>query len=75
MHEVVRIDGGILDADEDLVCAGSVGLRNVDAFKTVDGVAKSCELNSTHWVLPLNQGKAPCSIEFCLLASLRVNNS
>jgi hypothetical protein len=50
--------GGILDADKNLVWAGSVGLVNVDALKTVDRVAKSCELNSTHWVLPLNQGKA-----------------
>jgi hypothetical protein len=32
-------------ADEDLVWAGSVGLGNVDALKTVDRVAKSCELN------------------------------
>src|SRR4030081_679976 len=40
--------GGKLDADEDLVGAGSVGLGNVDILKTVDGVAKSCELNSTH---------------------------
>jgi hypothetical protein len=47
-HEVVRVDGGKLDADEDLVGAGSVGLGNVDILKTVDGVAKSCELNSTH---------------------------
>ena len=55
-HEVVRVDGGILDADEDLVWARGVGLGNVDALKTVDRVAKSCELNSTHWFLPLNQG-------------------
>jgi len=47
-HEVVRVDGGKLDADEDLVGAGSVGLGNVDILKTVDRVAKSCELNSTH---------------------------
>ncbi len=44
-HEVVRVDGGKLDADEDLVGAGSVGLGNVDILKTVDRVAKSCELN------------------------------
>src|SRR5580704_8220940 len=50
-HEVVRVDGGILDADQDLVWAGSVGLGNVDALKTVDRVAKSCELNSAHWFL------------------------
>jgi len=40
--------GGILDAEEGLVRAGSVGLGNVDIFKTVDRVAKRCELNSTH---------------------------
>ena len=47
-HEVVRVDGGKLDADEDLVEAGGVWLGNVDILKTVDGVAKGCELNSTH---------------------------
>src|SRR5438105_3053942 len=47
-QEVVRVDGGKLDADEDLVGAGSVGLGNIDILKTVDRVAKSCELNSTH---------------------------
>src|SRR5258708_14988640 len=47
-HEVVRVDGGKLDADEDMVGAGSVGLGNVDILKTVDRVAKSCELNSTN---------------------------
>jgi hypothetical protein len=40
--------GAKLDADEDLVGAGSVGLGNVDIPKTVDRVAKSCELDSTH---------------------------
>jgi hypothetical protein len=47
-HEVVRVDGGKLDADENLVGAGSIGLGNVDMHKTVHRVAKSCELNSTH---------------------------
>jgi hypothetical protein len=40
--------GGELDADEDLVGAGSVRLGNVDILKTVDRVAKSCKPNSTH---------------------------
>jgi hypothetical protein len=39
-HEVVRVDGGKFDADEDLVGAGSVGLGNVGVLKTVDRVAK-----------------------------------
>jgi hypothetical protein len=43
-----RVDGGKLDADKDLVGAGSVGLGNVNVLKTVDRVAKSCELNSAH---------------------------
>lgn len=43
-----RVDGGKLDADEDLVGAGSVGLGNVDILKTLDRVAKKCELKSTH---------------------------
>jgi hypothetical protein len=47
-HEVVRVDGGKLDADEDLVGTGSIGLGNVDILKTIDRVAKSCELNSAH---------------------------
>jgi hypothetical protein len=47
-HEVVWVDGGELDADEDLVGAGSVRLGNVDILKTVDRVAKSCKPNSTH---------------------------
>src|SRR6202023_2889223 len=47
-HEVVRVDGGKFDADENLVGAWSVGLANVDILKTVDRVAKRCELNSTH---------------------------
>jgi hypothetical protein len=47
-HEVARIDGGKLYADEDLVGAGSIWFGNVDVLKTVDRVAKSCELNSTH---------------------------
>jgi hypothetical protein len=47
-QEVVRVDRGKLDADEDLIGARGVGLGNVDILKTVDRVAKSCELNSTH---------------------------
>jgi hypothetical protein len=47
-HQVVRVDRGKFDADEDLVRAGSVGLRNVDILQAFDRVAKSCELNSTH---------------------------
>src|SRR6266851_1485293 len=47
-HEVVRVDGGKLDADQDLVRAGSVGLGNVDVLETLDRVAKSGELNSAH---------------------------
>jgi hypothetical protein len=47
-QEVARVDGGKLDADEDLVGAGSVGLRNIDILETVDRIAISCELNSTH---------------------------
>jgi hypothetical protein len=47
-HQVVRVDGGKLDADQDLVRAGSVRLGNPDIFKTVDRVAKRRELNSTH---------------------------
>jgi hypothetical protein len=39
-HEVVRVDGGKFDADENLVGAWSVGLGNVDILKTVDRVTK-----------------------------------
>ena len=37
-----------MEENSDLVRAGSAGLGNVDMLKTVDRVAKSCELNSTH---------------------------
>ena len=47
-QEVARVEGGKLDADEDLVWAGSVGGRNVDVLKTLERVAISCELNSAH---------------------------
>jgi hypothetical protein len=53
-QEVARVDGGKLDPNEDLVGAGSVGLGNVDILKTVDRVAKSCELNSTLLISPFN---------------------
>src|ERR1700687_4144602 len=47
-HEVARVDWRNLDADEDLVRAGSVGRGNVDILKTLDRVAISRELNSAH---------------------------
>ena len=53
-HEVVRVDWGKFDADQDVVRAGSVGLGNVDVLETLDSVAKSCELNSTHIIRPFN---------------------
>jgi hypothetical protein len=47
-HEIARVDWAKLDANEDLVRAGSVGRGNVDILKTLDRVAISRELNSAH---------------------------
>src|SRR5271157_1991184 len=70
-HEVVRVDGVILDADEDLVWAGSVGLGNVDALKTVDRVAKSCE-SSRRLVIALHaRGRVYCSSRVMVFACQR----
>ncbi len=55
--QVFRVQGGestLLNAEGASVefkapqYDGSVGLGNADIFKTVDRVAKRCELNSTH---------------------------
>ena len=47
-QEVVWVDGGKFDADENLVEAGSIGFGNVDILQAVDRVAKSCKLNGAH---------------------------
>jgi hypothetical protein len=59
-HEVVGIDWGEFDPGEDLVRAGGVGLGDVDEFETVDGVAKSGEMNGSHIRVSFDE-KAACA--------------
>jgi hypothetical protein len=47
-QEVVCVDGGKFDADENLVEAGSIGFGNVDILQAVDRVAKCCKPNGAH---------------------------